>query len=221
MHIWTSFFCWGFFFTFYFLSFSSFCFFHKYVILKVKWNAQYACSFICHRKSEPHFFQKNYNIISHFKDLERGKKWPHGNLMKFSKWKWKVLLPGEECLSQDRLGTSWVESSFAKEDLRISVEKKEVRQWCASIRACIRKNIGAAGGQWALPSAQPWGDVAAVLGPVLGSQHEKDTDLLDWCHQRATKMIEGWSICCGKRGDWEPQEEEAQGDLTNLTRGSR
>lgn len=156
MHIWTSFFCWGFFFTFYFLSFSSFCFFHKYVILKVKWNAQYACSFICHRKSEPHFFQKNYNIISHFKDLERGKKWPHGNLMKFSKWKWKVLLPGEECLSQDRLGTSWVESSFAKEDLRISVEKKEVRQWCASIRACIRKNIGSS-----------WGAVSPPLCPAL------------------------------------------------------
>lgn len=44
--------------------------------------------------------------------------------MKFSKWKWKVLLPGEECWSQDRLGISWVESSFTKEDLRISVENK-------------------------------------------------------------------------------------------------
>lgn len=90
----------------YFLFFSSFFFFYECGVLKVKWNAQYACSFICHRSSEPHFFNKNHNIISSFKDLDRGKKWPHGNLMKFSKMEmenpltWGGMLVPEQAGSQ-------------------------------------------------------------------------------------------------------------------------
>lgn len=107
-----------------FYCFLLFPFFPKCGVLKVKWYAQYVCSFICHRNSEPQFFKKNHSIISNFRELDRGKKQPDGNLMKFRKWKWKVLLPGEKCWSQDRLGINQVESSFTKEDLRISVENK-------------------------------------------------------------------------------------------------
>lgn len=105
------------------------------------------------------------SIISCFKDLDRGKKWPGGNLMKFSKWKCEILLPGKECWSQGRLGTSWVKSSFAREDLRISVEKKkDMRQWCActtrkeehSITGCIKKSIASRwGGSGPSPLLSP------------------------------------------------------------------
>jgi len=58
-------------------------------------------------------------------------------------------LTWEERWSQKRLGDSWVESSFAKKDLRIPVEKKmALSQRCAlaakkanSILGCIRNNI--------------------------------------------------------------------------------
>lgn len=106
------------------LLFFSFSSFPKCGVLKVKWCVQYACSFICRRNSESRFFKKNHSIISNFKNLDRGKKWPDGNLTRFSKWKWEVLFPGEECWSQDRLGISWVKSSFTKEDFRIPGEVK-------------------------------------------------------------------------------------------------
>lgn len=64
-------------------------------------------------------------------------------------------------------------------------------------RAALGRALAAGGGQCSLPSAQPWWDVAAALGPVLGSQHEKDR-LTGVMPPKGHRDDWGWMM----RGDW-------------------
>ncbi|XP_010116121.1 PREDICTED: pituitary adenylate cyclase-activating polypeptide type I receptor [Chlamydotis macqueenii] len=99
------------------------------------------------------------------RELDRLEKQAERNLIKFKKEKCKVLnLERNNPMHQDRLGTSWLESSFTEKDLRLLVDTKWIpSQQCAlmarktkSIVSCMRRSIGSMSRQMILPISQPW-----------------------------------------------------------------
>ncbi|KAJ7410816.1 rna-directed dna polymerase from mobile element jockey-like [Willisornis vidua] len=66
-----------------------------------------------------HSFTKGWDAIQ--RDLDKFKKWAHGNLLRFSKAEHKILHLG---LYRYRLEDEWIESSPAKNNLGILVEEK-------------------------------------------------------------------------------------------------
>jgi len=133
------------------------------------------------------------------RNLDRLESWACTNLMKFSKASCKVLQLGQGNLKHRyRLGKEWIESSPAKKDLGVVVDKElNMTRQCVlaaqkanRILGSIKRSTASRSREMILPL------YCALVRPHLESciqfwslQHRKDMDLSEWVHQRATKMI--------------------------------
>ncbi|GAB0184252.1 hypothetical protein GRJ2_000890500 [Grus japonensis] len=135
------------------------------------------------------------------RDLEKLKKWPHVNLMKFNKAKCKVLHMGWGNLwYQYRLRDEGIESSPVEKDLGVLVgEKLDMSPQCAltsqkanHILGCIKRSVTSRLREVILPL------YSGLVRPHLeycvqlwGPRHRKDMDLLEQVQRRVAKVIRG------------------------------
>jgi len=135
------------------------------------------------------------------RDLDKLKKWPCVNLMRFNKAKCKVLHLGwgNPCYHY-KLGDEGLQSTPAEKDFGVLVDQKLfVSHQCAlpaqkanCILGCIKRSVASRSSDGILPLC------SALVRPHLEScfqlwspQHKKDRDLLEQVQKRATKMIRG------------------------------
>ncbi|KAJ7406481.1 rna-directed dna polymerase from mobile element jockey-like [Willisornis vidua] len=95
-----------------------------------------------------------------WRDLDRLKKWAHGNLMRLNKTKYKVLHPGwGNPQYQYRLGDEQIKSSPAKKDLGVQVDVtlEHIAQGSCeyTMTGCIQGQVGFSSKQHSLVEGDP------------------------------------------------------------------
>ncbi|TRZ22704.1 hypothetical protein HGM15179_004412 [Zosterops borbonicus] len=132
------------------------------------------------------------------RDLNKLRKWAHGNLMRINKAKCKEWHLGQDNLPyQHRQGDEQIKSRPSEKDLVVLVDERlDVTQFCAltqkCVLGCIQTSVASSAKEGILPL------YSALMRPQLecciqlsGSQNKKEMNLLDQVLRCAIRMISG------------------------------